>query len=352
MGLRRPKSTKNPPFLSHEFIIQNHADAVSCVMMVFVIGLMFQATAPLASLFVAMQHNVTVNDTDSQEITHYTYGIKDTLTVFFYFMMCIVVHAVLQEYVLDKLNRKMHLSKIKHSKFNESGQLMVFYLVSAIWGINIILTENLASKISNLWDDYPAAHSHLPFIIKFFFIIQMAYWLHGFPELYFMKIKKEEIPMRCQYITLYFVFILAAYCLNFHRVAICLLVLHYTVEFLLHMSRLLYFAEKTDLANTGFMIFNALFVLIRLATITIAILTFWYGLKQSEQAKINFQTGNFNTRVVRIGCLAALCLMQAWMMWQFITFHLRRIKEHQALNASANKKIVTPKKSKDKKKEN
>jgi translocating chain-associated membrane protein 1 len=54
--------------------------------------------------------------------------------------------------------------------------------------------------------------------------------------------------------------------------------------------------------------------------------------------------------VYRVGCLAAVCLMQAWMMWQFITFHLRRMKERQALNAAANKKIVTPKKSKDKKK--
>ena len=39
---RRGKSNKNPPVFSHEFIIQNHADIVSCVAMVLVIGLMFQ----------------------------------------------------------------------------------------------------------------------------------------------------------------------------------------------------------------------------------------------------------------------------------------------------------------------
>ena len=44
MPLRRPKSNKNPPIFSHEFVIQNHADIVSCVAMVFVIGLMFQAS--------------------------------------------------------------------------------------------------------------------------------------------------------------------------------------------------------------------------------------------------------------------------------------------------------------------
>lgn len=38
----RKSSNKNPPIFSHEFVIQNHADIVSCVAMVFVIGLMVQ----------------------------------------------------------------------------------------------------------------------------------------------------------------------------------------------------------------------------------------------------------------------------------------------------------------------
>jgi len=33
----------------------------------------------------------------------------------------------------------MHLSKVKHSKFNESGQLAIFYAVSAAWGIDLII---------------------------------------------------------------------------------------------------------------------------------------------------------------------------------------------------------------------
>lgn len=39
-GIARKPSNKNPPFFSHEFVIQNHADIVSCVAMVFVVGLM------------------------------------------------------------------------------------------------------------------------------------------------------------------------------------------------------------------------------------------------------------------------------------------------------------------------
>ncbi len=42
MAVKRRTSNKNPPIFSHEFVIQNHADIVACIAMVFVVGLMFQ----------------------------------------------------------------------------------------------------------------------------------------------------------------------------------------------------------------------------------------------------------------------------------------------------------------------
>ena len=46
MGIKK-KTTKNPPVLSHEFVVQNHADIVSCVAMVFLLGLMFEVGSDL-----------------------------------------------------------------------------------------------------------------------------------------------------------------------------------------------------------------------------------------------------------------------------------------------------------------
>ena len=57
-----------------------------------------------------------------------------------------------QEYALDKINRKMHLSKLKHSKFNESGQLLAFYLISLAWGIDILVTEGYIWDLTSLWN--------------------------------------------------------------------------------------------------------------------------------------------------------------------------------------------------------
>ena len=41
-GIRKRPGSKQVPYLSHEFIIQNHGDIATCLCMVFIVGLMFQ----------------------------------------------------------------------------------------------------------------------------------------------------------------------------------------------------------------------------------------------------------------------------------------------------------------------
>ena len=47
---------------------------------------------------------------------------------------------------------------------------------------------------------------------------------------------------------LYFLFLSR---FSFTRVAMAMIVLHYTVEFVFHVSRILHFADKPEFANTG-----------------------------------------------------------------------------------------------------
>jgi len=326
------KKTKNPPVLSHEFVIQNHADIVACVAMVFVVGLMFQASSPAASVFIALHHNVTVpleiQPGVFQDVLQYTQGLKDIPAVFFYLLISVVIHAIIQEYLLDKVNKKLHLSKVKHVKFNESGQLLAFYLMSLVWAGDIILRENLFS-VAALWEGYPLHHASMSFLFKFFFIIQISYWLHIFPELYFQKTKREDWAPRIQYACLYLAFIVGAYLTSFTRLALFLLFVQYLAEAVFHTCRILDYAEKTAVASKLFRLGDLLFVLARLSSVILAVLTFWFGLASlpMEQQVLDLATGNFNTGLVRLNCLLAVCLLQAWLMWNFIMFQVKRARE-------------------------
>merc|ERR1719220_2450053 len=185
-----------------------------------------------------MQHNTTASVETMpgvfQDLPFYTAGMRDIPALFFYLLISVVMHAIIQEYLLDKVNKKLHLSKVKYGKFNESGQLLAFYLVSLIWGGDLLLRENLLS-VSSIWEGYP--HNNMTFLFKFFFIIQISYWLHIFPELYFQKTKKEDMPPKIQYATLYLIFITASYMFRFTR---------FSLVFLLMPRRPAYLASFTN----------------------------------------------------------------------------------------------------------
>ncbi|KAM4835722.1 translocating chain-associated membrane protein 2 isoform 2-T2 [Thomomys bottae] len=257
-------------------------------------------------------------------MVHYHYGPKDLVTILFYIFIAIILHAVVQEYILDKISKRLHLSKVKHSKFNESGQLLVFHLSSAMWCFYVAVTEGYLTNPRSLWEDYP--HVHLSFQVKFFYLCQMAYWLHALPELYFQKVRKEEIPRQLQSICLYLVHIAGAYLLNLSRLGLLLLLLQYSTEFLFHMARLFYFADENN--ERLFSAWAAVFGVTRLCTLTLTVLAVGFGLAHVENQAFDPEKGNFNTLLCRLGVLLLVCAAQAWLMWRFIHSQLRHWREY------------------------
>ena len=49
----------------------------------------------------------------------------------------------------------------------------------------------------------------------------------------------------------------------------------------------------------GYLVANAVFVLVRLGSIILSVLTFWYGLSLSDNQGLDVERGNFNTQLIR-----------------------------------------------------
>ncbi|CAG9864353.1 unnamed protein product [Phyllotreta striolata] len=318
----RKSSNKNPPILSHEYIIQNHADIVSCVAMVFVVGLMVQATSPIASLFITLQHNVT----EAGEVIFYPTA-KDWGCVFFYCLICIIVHAVIQEYFIDKVTKKLHLSKSKLAIFTTSGHLSIFYFASAALGLDIVVKENLLFDVAKLWTDYPAP---MLMLAKAYIIAQLAYNLHEIPELYFQKAKKEEYFGKTVQSIAAIGLIYVPYVLNFHRLLVFLLVLHHVSEFFYHIAQLIQTVDKDEKYSKGTkLISNVLQLLARLGSIILAVLTLWYGLALGEQRELDIQAGYYNTPIVRLVVLSGILGLQMYLTFNVIHQELARSRENK-----------------------
>lgn len=101
--------------------------------------------------------------------------------------------------------------------------------------------------------------------------------------------------------------------------------------------------------SAGYLVSDVVFVLARLASIILSVLTFWYGLSLSETQGLDVASGNFNIPAVRLFALGAVCLLQAYLMFHFITDKLRQLREAapsvQPRKATAKK--AAPKKKKE-----
>lgn len=276
---------------------------------------------------------IAVITTETGQSTLYTYGFDDIFCVTFYSLVCIVLHGLIQQYLLDKSARKLHLSKIKHSKFNESGQLLTFYIVSLIWALDLIRRDRV-SRLS-FAETIGGPQAEMSQGIKLYFIIQIAYWLHSIPEFYLQRIKKEEINHRSVYVSLYLVTFICAYILSITRIALFLIVLHYSAEAVFHLARLLYFRQSNNIYPLAFKAWNITFVAARLASITLSFLVFYLGLGSS----INTQVTDYiaQSTILRMVILLGIFSLQTHLMWKYLVFHLGRMRPAVVENKKSRK---------------
>lgn len=272
----------------------------------------------------------------------YTYGINDLFCVFFYCLVCIVAHGVVQQYLLDRTARKLHLSKIKHSKFNESGQLLTFYLGSLVMALEL-LRRDRATR-SSFSETIGGQQVDMAYGTKLFFIIQIAYWLHCFPEFYLQRIRKEEVTQRTYYITFYLASFLGAYLFNITRLTLVLVVLHYAAEAAFHMARVLYFRQNQKLYPLAFKIWNVLFVAARLISITLTVLVLALGLgsKITPATRGGQSTVSYivPSAILRFVTLFVIFALQIHLMWKYLVFHLGRMRP---ADSSSGKRETTAK---------
>ncbi|XP_055972876.1 translocating chain-associated membrane protein 1-like 1 [Sorex fumeus] len=340
----RKKGTKNPPVLSHEFILQNHADLVACVGMFFVLGLMFEGTAEVSIVFLTLQHGVTVpaaQDRAAEARSLYCYGVKDLATVFFYMLVAVILHAAFQDYVLDRFNRRMQFPKPKQSRFNEAGQFSAFYLVSCVWGTLVLISENCLADPTLMWRAQP--HKMMTFQMKFFYISQLAYWFHALPELYFQRTKKQDLPRQLIYIGLHLFHIAGAYLLYLNHLGLVLLMLHYFVEFLYHVCDLFYFSDEKFPKE------RSLWAIIvgRLVTLIVSVVTAGFHLSGERSRDPEAFAANVNVLAAKIAVLSSSFTIQAYVTWNLLMAQLQRwMEEENSLQVPGVKKKRTKGRSK------
>ncbi|KAI6215950.1 TLC domain-containing protein [Aphelenchoides besseyi] len=343
------RGKKNPPpYFSHEFVITNHGDIMSCILMVIVLGFMFQVTLPFSQLLVVPQYNTTFQQTnDSAPQVLYRSGVRDLGALFFYTIVWITVHCIVQEFIIDKIQRRLHMSRSRLTRFSESSQLAPFAIYSLGHALYILHEMGVQKRLLVVVVRLSRSSS-----LRTTQLQTISYWLHQFPEFYFQKLKRDEIRERTVYSVLFLGFITIAYFANFTRLALVLLAIEYLSLAILHGSRIFYFSSRNPNAGRSFRIWNLTFIIVRLSSMVISVLVLWYGLRSLETPYINLQSGNFNTHVIRLNALFFLLAVQLYLIYQFARFHFSRWTSRSNSQDAQPKKKNYNKSKKDSKKSN
>lgn len=233
----------------------------------------------------------------------------------------------------------MHLSKTKLQRFNDSFQLLVFYVMSFLWGLDVILREGYLGNMSALIANYPA-HPMI-FLHKLFFIIQMAYYLHLLPELYFQKVKKEDQQSKIVHAIVGFSFVSLAYFWGFQRAGIVALTLHYFGEFISHVFIMIEIFDREDKLTNLSGLQRVSFGITRFATMILAVTVLFFGLEDSEHSLRGYVA------------LFAVSALQGHLVFKFIrnAFATKRAQKLESQSGGAAAKKVTAGKSEKSKKD-
>lgn len=229
----------------------------------------------------------------------------------------------------QKISKKLHLSKFKLARFNDSCQLLVFYLMSCVWGLDVIIREGYFSQLSLLYDQFP--NHQMIFLHKLFFVIQLAYYFHMLPELYLQKIKKEDQQPKIIHAICSFSFIALAYFLGFQRIALALLTIHYANEVVSHVFQLIDIFDRDEKLTKLHFVSHSIFILTRFGSVLLALLTLYYGIESSAKTKL---------------ALVAVMALQGFLIFQFFNNILRAKSEKLVEKSLAKKRDATAKNAK------
>lgn len=121
---------------------------------------------------------VLFSDEKSEPVNLYQYGPKDVATVFFYLLIAVILHALIQEYILD-----VSTCVWNHSSECYGSKLTFIYFFAS------------ASKTKIVLDKHSVTCVQVLFIVNHNSGCNRRTFYNGLLELHFKRIKVSHVPL-------------------------------------------------------------------------------------------------------------------------------------------------------------
>ncbi|KAJ2723594.1 Sphingosine N-acyltransferase lag1 [Coemansia sp. Benny D115] len=211
-------NTRNPFII----FLAKHEISLSLMFLAFVHGSYWLGhTWP--ELWVNMQHRISSVD-DAPKVNsgflghgRYVRGIHDFKFVFYWIVQLIALRSVLLHHILPLVARALGVTSLRKSRrFCEMGWFVLYISTSWFIGFRVWQDSPYYMNTRNLYTNYPEEHMVMPYGLKWYYLVQTAFWLFNVYTIHVEERRKDHMEMLTHHLTT-ITLVLLSYTFHFTR---------------------------------------------------------------------------------------------------------------------------------------
>ncbi|KAJ2741036.1 Sphingosine N-acyltransferase lag1 [Coemansia sp. BCRC 34301] len=169
------------------------------------------------SLWIRMQHKSTLADNRLSLGDRYVRGIHDVKFVLYWVVQLIAARSLLLHHILPTISRALGIANDrKERRFCEMGWSLLYILVSWCIGFRVWQKSPYFMSTEGMYNNYPDDHVIMPYGLKWFYLVQTAFWLSNVYTIHVEERRKDHNEMMAHHVVT-ITLVLSSYAFHFTR---------------------------------------------------------------------------------------------------------------------------------------
>ncbi|KAJ1733339.1 Sphingosine N-acyltransferase lag1 [Coemansia biformis] len=305
-------STRNPAVV---WLATNEL-AVSLVVLAVVHGCQWAGYA-WPSAWLSLQHQAL--DADSPRGVRYVRGIHDITFVVCWIFRIVAARAIILHHVLPTIPRLLGVtSRRNQRRFCEMGWFLGYILTSMTIGVRLWRASPYYMNTSNLYANYPEDHMLMPYGLKYYYLVQTAFWTSNIYTIFVEERRKDHLEMLAHHMVT-IALVVSSYCFHFTRFGHVFMLVMDLPDIFLSMAKMFRYVGCEMIPNILFGAFTASWVTTKHYLCIKLMVSIWTkGVVLVPPEKRFPHHPNSYASYTIVGVLwAVLCVLQAILIYWF-----------------------------------
>ncbi|KAJ2077298.1 Sphingosine N-acyltransferase lag1 [Coemansia sp. RSA 988] len=267
------------------------------------------------SAWFSIQHSVGVGDEQ-----RYVRGVHDATFVVCWVLRIVATRAVMLHHVLPLIPRLLGVkSARKIRRFGESGWFLSYILFSWSIGFRTWQQSPYYMNTRSLYTNYPEEHAPMPYNLKWYYLVQTAFWISNVYTIFVEERRKDHLEMLTHHVVT-IALVVSSYYFHFTRFGNAFMLVMDFPDIFLSSAKILRYLGYITAPNILFGVFTVSWVFTKHYLCLKMMLSIWTQGPQEIPYEKHFPhyPNSHASYPIVIVIWAVLCVLQAILIYWFV----------------------------------